>query len=64
MPVTYPCRDCDSLISAAILCDSCAEDAYKIECDLCGEDVPQDEQEGGTCLDCCEREHQRQERYR
>jgi hypothetical protein len=33
-----------------------------IECDLCGEVVALDEQEQGTCLDCCEREHQRWER--
>jgi hypothetical protein len=38
------------------------EESESIECDLCGEVVAQDEQEQGTCLDCCEREHERQER--
>lgn len=43
-------------------CVVCAEEYFGVECDLCGEVVAKDEQEQGTCLDCCEREHQRQER--
>lgn len=33
-----------------------------IWCDICDNEVPEDETDGKTCESCLEREHQRQER--